>query len=191
MADNPEFGAMLKQPSTANASQDMHAAANGAPKIVRSAATGSPLAAPEPNEFPFNALPTDNIETTDHAIRVPKPSSTTSNGSAAHYYPPFAPISRIPTAEGEQSEGPRERKSVQFARSGTHGSEPPAATSRQQSWEVDDAEGRKDKQTSSLMGTHAEPQPHSERKYGCLGWLPFWAFVTGQRARRDAFRCSR
>jgi phospholipase D1/2 len=170
MADNPEFGAMLKQPSTANASQDMHAAANGAPKIVRSAATGSPLAAPEPNEFPFNALPTDNIETTDHAIRVPKPSSTTSNGSAAHYYPPFAPISRIPTAEGEQSEGPRERKSVQFARSGTHGSEPPAATSRQQSWEVDDAEGRKDKQTSSLMGKlralAAPMQSHSRTQSG-------------------------
>jgi phospholipase D1/2 len=48
---------------------------------------------------------------------------------------------------------PKERKSVQFARSATFGSDTPAANSRQQSWEVDEGKGKgKGKEDSSLMG---------------------------------------
>ena len=150
-------------PSNSNVQEEMHAQANGAPKIMRSAPTGSPLPAPEPLEFPFhvaastisNGVPIENSEANDHASRVPKPSSHTSNGSTSSYYPPFAPVSRIPTAEGDpmDSNAPKERKSVQFARSATFGSDVPAASSRQQSWEVDEGKGKgKNKEDSSLMG---------------------------------------
>jgi phospholipase D1/2 len=140
----------------------MHAPANGAPKIMRSAPTGSPLSAQEPKEFPFhttaspisNGAPIENVEAIDYAApRVPKPSSHTSNNSTSSYYPPFAPVSRIPTAEGEPTDVPKERKSVQFARSATYGSDAPPASSRQQSWEVDEGKGKgKGKEDSSLMG---------------------------------------
>lgn len=174
--------------------------ANGAPKIMRTAATGSPLSGDEPKEFPFlstpsstpSGAPADSIEAVDYAPpRVPKPSSHASNGSTASaYYPPFAPVSRIPTAEGEPVEpnAPKERKSVQFARSATYGSDVAAASSRQQSWEVDEGKGKaKGKEDQSLMGklralaapmqghgrSHSQNttggvSPHSQSPYGPL-----------------------
>ncbi|CAN9381091.1 unnamed protein product [Alternaria alternata] len=144
-----------------NETQDIHnpAPSDGAPKIMRSAPTGSPLSTKEAGEFPFNAPVNANgasipLGTTEAPIRATKPSSHISNGSASSYYPPFAPMSRHPT-EGELSDAPRERKSVQFARSATFTSDPPAANSRQQSWEVEDGEGKgkeRSTQSSSLMG---------------------------------------
>ena len=149
-------------PRSPNLQEEMHAPANGAPKIMRSAPTGSPLSAQEPKEFPFHSSPSssgapvENVEAIDYAApRVPKPSSHASNGSTSSYYPPFAPVSRIPTAEGELVDGsaPKERKSVQFARSTTYGSDIAAGSSRQQSWEVDENRGKgKGKEDSSLMG---------------------------------------
>ncbi|KAF2832650.1 phospholipase D [Ophiobolus disseminans] len=134
---------------------------SGGPKIMRSAPTGSPLAPMEPQEFPFHAQPNANgaigqptVPLTEAAIRPPKPASHTSHNSASSYYPPFAPISRHPTGDGELSDAPRERKSVQFARSATLGTDP-QATSRQQSWDTEDGEGKgkeRDKQGTSLMG---------------------------------------
>jgi phospholipase D1/2 len=174
--------------------------ANGAPKIMRTAATGSPMSGDEPKEFPFlspsssthNGAPVENIEAIDYAPpRVPKPSSHASNGSTTSgYYPPFAPVSRIPTAEGEpvEANAPKERKSVQFARSATYGSDIPAASSRQQSWEVDEGKGKgRGKEEQSLMGklralaapmqghgrshsqnTTGAVSPHSQSPYGPL-----------------------
>ncbi|KAH6621984.1 phospholipase-like protein D1 [Boeremia exigua] len=140
----------------------MHAPANGAPKIMRSAPTGSPLSAQEPSEFPFHSPPAsaqpaapETFDAVDYAVsRVPKPASHASNASTSSYYPPFAPISRIPTAEGEPADAnaPKERKSVQFARSATYGSDPPQAGSRQQSWDTEDKAKGKPKEDSSLMG---------------------------------------
>lgn len=151
-------------PRSPRLQEEMHAQANGAPKIMRSAATGSPLSAQEPSEFPFHSPPSShpngaaiaNVEAIDYAApRAPKPSSHASNGSTSSYYPPFAPVSRMPTTEADpvDANGPKERKSVQFARSATYGSDIPAASSRQQSWEVDEAKGKgKNKEDSSLMG---------------------------------------
>ncbi|KAL6705010.1 Phospholipase D1 [Coniothyrium glycines] len=137
--------------------------AHGGPKSIRSVTTGSPLAATEPAEFPFDALPVTiangtfgPIATIEAPIRAPKPSSHTSNGSTASYYPPFAPISRLPTGDGDISDAPRERKSVQFARTATFSSDQPATTPRQPSWDSEDAEGKgKDRSkdgSTSLMG---------------------------------------
>lgn len=179
--------------------EEMHAPANGAPKIMRSAPTGSPLSAHEPHEFPFNApaapmangAPADNVEAIDYAApRAPKPASHASNNSTSSYYPPFAPVSRIPTAEGEpiDANAPRERKSVQFARSATYGSDMPATSSRQQSWEADEAKAKaKNRDDSTLMGklralaapmqghsrshsanTAGAVSPHSQSPYGPL-----------------------
>jgi phospholipase D1/2 len=187
-------------PRSPNAQEEMHASSNGGPRIMRSAATGSPISAKEPNEFPFlspplsvhNGAPMENVEAIDYALPpVPKPSSHASNGStSSRYYPPFAPVSRIPTAEGEpvDANAPKERKSVQFARSATYGSDIPAASSRQQSWEVDEAKGKgKGREDSTLMGklralaapmqghgrTHSANttgavSPHSQSPYGPL-----------------------
>ena len=186
-------------PRSLNMQEEMHAPTNGAPKIMRSAPTGSPLSAQEPTEFPFNSPPSsihnggpaEKVEAIDYAApRVPNPSSHASNASTSSYYPPFAPVSRIPTAEGEPPDvnAPKERKSVQFARSPTYGSDMPAASSRQQSWELDEAKGRaRTKEDSSLMGklralaapmqgharTHsatsaAAVSPHSQSPYGPL-----------------------
>jgi phospholipase D1/2 len=149
----------LRAGQAANETQDIHGSLNGAPKIMRSAPTGSPLSPKEPAEFPFHAPATANGASippeplTDVPVRAPKPSSHTSNVSTSSYYPPFAPISQHPT-EGE-SDVPRERKSVQFARSATLASDAPAASSRQQSWEVDEGKARaKERSTegTSLMG---------------------------------------
>jgi phospholipase D1/2 len=149
----------LRAGQTANETQDMYNPSNGAPRIMRSAPTGSPLSPKEPGEFPFNSpstangasIPTEPLS--EVPIRTSKPSSHTSNVSTGSYYPPFAPISRHPT-EGE-SDVPRDRKSVQFARSATFTSDQPAASSRQQSWEVDEGDGKgkeRSTQGTSLMG---------------------------------------
>ncbi|KAF3007611.1 Phospholipase D1 [Curvularia kusanoi] len=185
-----------------------HPAANGAPKIMRSAPTGSPLSAQEPSEFPFHSPPSSlhngapvetlgAVDAVDHAAtalppRAPKSASSShaANGPTSSYYPPFAPVSRIPTAEGEPVDAnvPKERKSVQFARTATYGSDIPAPGSRQQSWEVDEGKGKaKSKEESSLMGklralaapmqghsrtnsanTGGAVSPHSQSPYGPL-----------------------
>ncbi|KAJ4330054.1 Phospholipase D1, partial [Ascochyta clinopodiicola] len=208
-------------PRSPGLQEEMHAPANGAPKIMRSAPTGSPLSAQEPSEFPFhmpmpvpvpasgsapapapapapasasstaNGAPIQHVEAIDYAApRVPQPSSHASNASTSSYYPPFAPVSRIPTAEGEpvDANAPKERKSVQFARSATYGSDIAATSSRQQSWEADDAKARpKNRDDSTLMGklralaapmqSHGRSHsanvvgtisPHSQSPYGPL-----------------------
>ncbi|KAJ4372953.1 Phospholipase D1 [Neocucurbitaria cava] len=153
----------LRLGQTANQTEEIHVPlpANGGPKILRSAPTGSPLSSKEPAEFPFHApVPATNgtidaREIVEPPLKAPKPSSHMSNGSTGSYYPPFAPISRHPTGEGELSDVPRERKSVQFARSNTYTSDPPAVDSRQQSWDMDEGEAKgkeRDRQGTSLMG---------------------------------------
>ncbi|KAL5118780.1 Phospholipase D1 [Pleosporales sp. CAS-2024a] len=133
----------LRVGRNANETEELHAASptNGGPKIMRSAPTGSPLSPREPSEFPFHASP------------AASPMSNKSNGS---YYPPFAPSPMSPHATGDtEAAEPKERKSVQFARSPTHGPDSQAAASRQQSWDTDDAEAKgkeRDKHSSSLMG---------------------------------------
>ncbi|KAG9198502.1 Phospholipase D1 [Epicoccum nigrum] len=159
-------------PRSPRMQQEMHAPANGAPKIMRSAPTGSPMSAHEPAEFPFHSPPSslhngapapvdkaDAVDAVDHAAatsRTPKSSSSAANGATSSYYPPFAPVSRIPTAEGELVDAnmPKERKSVQFARSATYGSDIPGPGSRQQSWEVDEGagKGKGKSKDDSLMG---------------------------------------
>ncbi|EMD86384.1 hypothetical protein COCC4DRAFT_193685 [Bipolaris maydis ATCC 48331] len=159
-----EPGRMLSPPGMQqprNETQDLHnpSPSDTAPRIMRSAPTGSPLSPKEPSEFPFNAPANANgssvaPEHPEPPFRAPKPSSHMSNASNSSYYPPFAPMSRHPT-EGELSDAPRERKSVQFARSAQLGPDPSQANSRQQSWEVDDGDVRareRSTQTSSLMG---------------------------------------
>ncbi|CAA9962636.1 Phospholipase D1 [Pyrenophora teres f. maculata] len=160
------------RPGPKNETQDIYnpSPSDNAPRIMRSAATGSPLSPKEPGEFPFHAPGNSNGGSypTEQASEVPmrasKPSSHMSNASSSSYYPPFAPVSRHPT-EGELSDVPRERKSVQFARSAPFTSEQPGGTSRQQSWEVDegDGKGKERTQASSLMGklrALASPSSH-------------------------------
>jgi phospholipase D1/2 len=128
---------------------------------MRSAPTGSPLSTStkDPGEFPFHAAASPANGTVppvviaDAPVRAHKASSHMSNKSNGSYYPPFAPISRHAT--GDEGPEPRERKSVQFARSATYGTESQGATSRQQSWDTEEMEGKgkeKEKQGSSLMG---------------------------------------
>ncbi|KAH3955605.1 phospholipase [Parastagonospora nodorum] len=146
---------------SANETEELHTAStsNGAPKIMRSAPTGSPLYTKDPGEFPFNAPSNTANGTVPPSVaaespgRVHKPSSHMSNKSTSSYYPPFAPVSRHPT--GDEASEPRERKSVQFVRSNTYGTDSQAATSRQQSWDTEEMEGKgkeRDKHGSSLMG---------------------------------------
>ncbi|RMZ67551.1 phospholipase D1 (PLD1) [Pyrenophora seminiperda CCB06] len=155
-----------------NETQDIYNPSGSAlaPKIVRSAATGSPLSPKEPAEFPFDAPANANGGSypTEQTAHVP-----ISNAPSSSYYPPFAPVSRHPT-EGELSDAPRERKSVQFARSATFTSEQPSGTSRQQSWEVDEGDGKAmgRTQTSSLMGklrALASPSGHGRTQSAFAG----------------------
>ncbi|EOA87995.1 uncharacterized protein SETTUDRAFT_108786 [Exserohilum turcica Et28A] len=149
------------RPGHVNETQDLYnpSPSDAAPRIMRSAPTGSPLSPKEPNEFPFNAPASaiggnGSAEPAETPLRAPKPSSHMSNGSTGSYYPPFAPMSRHPT-EGELSDTPRERKSVQFARPTTLNSDSIQANSRQQSWEADESDGKgkeRSTQASSLIG---------------------------------------
>jgi phospholipase D1/2 len=148
----------LREGFHSNETEEIHipSPSNGGPKIMRSAPTGSPMSTKEGAEFPFHAA-SNNGAAADAPARAPKPSSHTSHNSSSSYYPPFAPValSRDPTGEAELSDAPRERKSVQFARSATFNTDPQAPTSRQQSWDTDDGDGKgkeRDKQGSSLMG---------------------------------------
>ncbi|KAF2791254.1 phospholipase D [Melanomma pulvis-pyrius CBS 109.77] len=133
----------LRVGQSANDTSDPPAVAvtpNGAPIITRTVPTADALSDKEPDEFPFNCPPSavDSIESTS---RIP-PASRSANGSTAPH-PPIAPISRKPTAEGDESDAPKGRRSVQFARSATTvESSRPQPHSRQQSWDTDDGEGR-------------------------------------------------
>ena len=167
----------------ANETEEIHvpSPSTGGPRIMRSAPTGSPMTAKEPGEFPFHALPPNAngavgqvaVPLAESGVKVSKPSSHTSHKSNGSYYPPFAPISRQHTAEGEASasDAPRERKSVQFARY----TDP--QTSRQQSWDTDEGDGKgkereRDKQGSSLMGklrALAAPMQGHGRSHSGLG----------------------
>ncbi|KAF2133749.1 phospholipase D1 [Dothidotthia symphoricarpi CBS 119687] len=170
---------------SANETEALHlpSPSNGAPRIMRSAPTGSPLSLKEPAEFPFNAPVStsngaiENVEAVDHAMRPPKPTSHASNGSTSTYYPPFAPvpIPVDPAPAADSLDMPRERKSVQFARSTTYNFEPPATASRQQSWETEDGKGKgreQDRQAVSLMGklrALASPTPSHSRTHSAFG----------------------
>ncbi|KAH9875714.1 hypothetical protein IAQ61_003178 [Plenodomus lingam] len=154
--DGPRMLSPLREGLTSQeAAGQMHLPSpsnGGAPKIMRSAPTGSPMSAKEPSEFPFHAPATiangtvGPIATIEPPpVRAPKPSSHTSNGSTGSYYPPFAPVSRQPTGDGAgggESDVPRERKSVQFARPNNYNNttDPLPASSRQQSWEATEGE---------------------------------------------------
>lgn len=166
-----------------NATEEIHnpSPSNGGPKIMRSAPTGSPLSFKEPAEFPWQISPTaangtpPQLVAAEAPIRTHKPSSHTSQQSNGSYYPPFAPISRHPTGDGDVSDVPKERKSVQFARSATFGTDPQASNSRQQSWDTEDGDAKgkeRDKQGSSLMGklrALAAPMQGHSRNLSGLG----------------------
>ncbi|KAF1962437.1 phospholipase D [Byssothecium circinans] len=138
-----------------------NAALNGNPVITHTAPTGEPLPAEETDGFPFHAppsslkpaVPTDDFTHEDPPAKTPS-SQRPVNGSPAPPQHAFGGISRRGTVEGEDSDAaPKGRRSVQFARSTTFGTE--ASThSRQQSVEADEGEGKgkeRDRQSSSLM----------------------------------------
>lgn len=187
--DAPRMLSPLREAQTPHDADELHipSPSNGGPRIMRSAPTGSPMSGKEPGEFPFNVPATiangtfGPIATIEPPVRAAKPSSHTSNGSSGSYYPPFAPVSRQPTGDGGDSDVPRERKSVQFARSNTYNnaSDPlAAASSRQQSWEATDgdveAKGKERERqgSSSLMGklrALASPMQGHGRSLSALG----------------------
>jgi phospholipase D1/2 len=139
-------------------------APNGAPIITKSSPTGDPLSGDELNEFPFHApsssmrpLPTTDVANDDGPAKpVPAPASKppTTNGSPAPAQHAFGPISRRGTAEdNEEDAAPKGRRSVQFGRSTTFGTEP-NSHSRHQSMDQDEGEAKgkeREKQGSSLM----------------------------------------
>ena len=140
---------------------------NGAPKITKTVPTGEQLSEQEPDEFPWNAAVSQDTRPVqangavgavgavggaaagDNATRFP-PRSAGPNGSL-NSQPNIAPVSRRPTEE-DAEDGPKPRRSVQFARSATFES-PPPTHSRHQSWDTDDdAKGKeRERQGSSLM----------------------------------------
>ncbi|KAH7130361.1 hypothetical protein B0J11DRAFT_250634 [Dendryphion nanum] len=129
---------------------------NGAPIITRSAPTGEHLSDQEGDEFPFHNM-SSRIEPHspgtpgpgDQPVKFP-PRSAGPNGSMGAHQP--LPISRRATGDGDDSDAPKGRRSVQFARTTTFDSGPPH--SRQQSWDVEEGEGKgkdRERQGSSLM----------------------------------------
>ncbi|PSN72254.1 phospholipase-like protein D1 [Corynespora cassiicola Philippines] len=157
--DASRFLSPLRQGQVSAETADGHAlASNGAPIITRSAPTGEQLSEKEPNEFPFHSPPSsvhnriigEDMEG-DYPFKGPA-SPRHPNGSTSHP-PSIVPISRRPTADGDESDAPKGRRSVQFARSTTFNSDQ-AAHSRQQSWDNDDGEGKgkeRERQGSSLI----------------------------------------
>ncbi|PVH98007.1 phospholipase-like protein D1 [Periconia macrospinosa] len=146
-----------------SANSDAADASNGAPVIIKSAPTGEPLSPETLDEFPFHAsssslrtqpttpqLNTNNIEPN---TKPHHSANGSANGSPAHH-PSFAPVSRRPTAEGDESDAaPKGRRSVQFGRSTTFGTDP-NPHSRQQSWDIEEEGGKgkdRERQGSSLM----------------------------------------
>ncbi|ORY08356.1 hypothetical protein BCR34DRAFT_12903 [Clohesyomyces aquaticus] len=126
-------------------------APNGAPIIVKTVPTGEPTSGREPTEFPFNLPPTaihpQSTAETEQPGKTPR-SPGAANGSTPAQS--IAPISRRATAEADDSDAPKGRRSVQFARSATMD---PGPHSRHQSWETE-AEGKgkeRERQGSSLM----------------------------------------
>ncbi|KAF2683081.1 phospholipase D [Lentithecium fluviatile CBS 122367] len=138
-------------------------ATNGAPVITKSAPTGEPLSADEPDEFPFHSAatalqqePPHELANSDPNVKVPAATLRPANGSPGPQ-PPIAPVSRRGTAEADDSDAaPKGRRSVQFARATTFGTDP-NAHSRQQSLNDDEADGKdnkgkeRERQSSSFM----------------------------------------
>lgn len=151
----------LRVAQSANDTKELSAAAtNGAPAITRSAPTGELLSADEPDEFPFHSpsasfkpQPTNELCNGEQPSKAAPAAPRPANGSPAPQ-PAIAPISRRGTAEGEESDAaPKGRRSVQFARTTTFGTDP-NANSRQQSWDTEegDAKGKeRERQGSSLI----------------------------------------
>ena len=118
---------------------------NGMPIITRTVPTADARSHEELQEFPFNSVPeaVDGRNSPAHVI----PSSHNTNGSTTSN-PYIVPISRKPTAEGDESDVPKGRRSVQFARSAST-VEPgrPQPHSRQHSWDTEeDGAKTKDKE---------------------------------------------
>ncbi|KAF2020230.1 phospholipase D [Aaosphaeria arxii CBS 175.79] len=166
--------------SNGSATLAPNTAPNGTPIITKSAPTGEPTSDNEGSEFPFHAIssqPDSNQakETKDGegTSKFP-PRSVGPNGSIGANPP--KPISRRPTAEGDESDAPKGRRSVQFARSATFDSNP-ATHSRHQSWDTDEEGGKgkeKERQGSSLItklrGAFATPmQGHGRTQSAFAG----------------------
>lgn len=158
----PLRGSSLRNPVSVDGMRQAAASQrNGAPVITRSAPTGEPFASEEPDEFPFTTgttslkqRPTNELVSGDSNTREPPSTADRHvNGSPSGH--PFYPISRRGTGEGDDSDAPKGRRSVQFARNTTFNDEQqPAVHSRQQSWEGEDVDGKgkeRDRQGSSLM----------------------------------------
>ncbi|KAF2186349.1 phospholipase D1 [Zopfia rhizophila CBS 207.26] len=134
-------------------------APNGAPiQSINSITSEGAVAEKESDGFPFHApaseiasRPTDGVANGETlSVKIPPRSPGPANGSVGPNLP-IAPISRKPTAEGEESDAPKGQRSVQFARSATFD---PGPHSRHQSWESDDGEGKgkeRERQGSSLI----------------------------------------
>ncbi|KAF2873550.1 hypothetical protein BDV95DRAFT_617300 [Massariosphaeria phaeospora] len=155
--DQHRYYSNLRVGQTANDTHDSPAKpppiSNGVPPIItKSAPTGEPLSATEPSEFPFHppppslsALPPKELVDSEQTVKAPPA------GSSAPFTP-VGPIQRKPTVEGDESDAPKGRRSVQFARSATFND--PTGHSRQQSWDTDDGEGKgkeRERQGSSLI----------------------------------------
>ncbi|KAF2475536.1 phospholipase D [Lindgomyces ingoldianus] len=135
--------------------QSAASSSNGPPIITKTVPTGEPKAEEEPNEFPFNIPPVathprsvNSVAASDQSVKIPPRSPGAVNGSIGSNS--IAPVSRRATAEGEESDAPKGRRSVQFARSATFD---PGPHSRHQSWETE-GEGKgkeREKQGSSLI----------------------------------------
>ncbi|KAJ4299068.1 Phospholipase D1 [Kalmusia sp. IMI 367209] len=162
LRDAARIRSPLRKPLSANQTEQITTPSqNGAPVITRSAPTGEPLSAEEPDEFPFNTgtstlkqQPTNELVNGDQNSRDTQTSTRHANGSPSLQQHTFAPISRRGTGEGDESDAaPKGRRSVQFARNTTFNDEQ-NAHSRQQSWEGDDTEGKgkeRERQGSSLI----------------------------------------
>lgn len=183
----PTRGSSLRPVVVNGAKQTSAENTNGAPAITRSAPTGEPLSAEEPDEFPFNTgttalkqRPTNELVTGDSNVKEPPSPSRHVNGPSGQPHHNFYPISRRGTGEGDESDtGLKGRRSVQFARNTTFNDEQqqqPNAHSRQQSWEVDDVDGKgkeRDRHGSSLMNKlkalAAAPMGHGRSQSGFTG----------------------
>jgi phospholipase D1/2 len=124
---------------TANA--DAPTTPNGPPITTITVPTADALSDKEPDEFPFH-IPPAPVDSRESNAKNPLSIRTTHGSTAPHL--PIVPISRKPTAEGDDSDAPRARRSVQFVRSGTtpESSTRPQDHSRHQSWDTDDEGAR-------------------------------------------------
>ena len=154
---------------------DLQPTARPAPTITTSAPTGDPLSDREPSEFPFDssAASLRPQPTTNHVLNAnsngntptPKASPTSSRPTnhVSTSQPAIVPISRRATAEGDDSDtGPKGRRSVQFARTTTFGTDQNGHSRQQSIDEEAEAKARererererdkeRDRQGSTLM----------------------------------------